>query len=271
MVEQTQAAVLRTLDYGVRGKVRVYTDVETLAQAAAQTFARTMSAAVAARGLGYVALSGGSTPKRMCELLAEYPYRDQVPWPEIEFCWGDERWVPLSSPESNAGVAKRTLLDHVPVSPSRVDPFPTPEDVPDAPLAASMYATHLRTIFGVTEGPLRFDLVLLGMGDDGHTASLFPGAAPIHETEALAVAHYVQKLNAERLTLTPPILNDGREIVFLVAGDGKAETLRRVLEDPENVDELPSQVIRPVDGALIWLADEEAVARLTGPQGASGG
>ena len=132
---------LRTLDYGERGRVLVFPDAEALAHAAAQTFIRTMGAAVAARGLGYVAFSGGSTPKRMAELLAEHPYRDHVPWPEIEFCWGDERWVPHSSPESNAGVAMRTLLDKVPVSPGRVDPFPSPDEVPDPNLAASMYGT----------------------------------------------------------------------------------------------------------------------------------
>ena len=268
MVEQeTNPAPIRTLDYGDRGTVLVYSDGDALAHAAAQTFVQAMAEAVAARGLGYVAFSGGSTPKRMAELLADHPYRDQVPWPEIEFCWGDERWVPLSSPERNAGVATRTLLDHVPVAPSRVDPFPSPDEVPDPKLAASMYGTQLKTIFGIVDGVPRFDLILLGMGDDGHTASLFPGTAAIHETEAWVVAHYVDKLKADRLTFTPPLLNAGRGVVFLVGGVGKAETLARVLEDPVDVDALPSQVIRPVDGRLVWLTDEAAAARLSGPQG----
>ncbi len=254
----------RTLDYGERGKVLVYKDGETVAHAAAQTFIRAMGEAVAARGLGYVAFSGGSTPKRMAELLADHPYRDHVPWADIEFAWGDERWVPRSSPESNAGVAQRTLLDHVPVSPSRVNPFPSPDEIPDPKLAASMFETQLKTVFGVTDDVPHFDLIFLGMGDDGHTASLFPATAAVHETDALVVTHYVDKLAADRLTFTPPLLNAGREVVFLVGGAGKAETLAKVLDGPVDVDTLPSQVIRPSSGALIWLVDEAAAANLSG-------
>ena len=257
-------APVKTLDYGERGKVLVYTDGEALAQAAAQSFVRAVGEAVAARGLAHVAFSGGSTPKRMAELLAGQPYCDQVPWAQIEFAWGDERWVSLSSPESNAGVAQRTLLDHVPVSPSRVNPFPSPDEIPDPKLAASMFETQLKMVSGTTDGAPRLDLVFLGMGDDGHTASLFPGTAAIHEEDALVVAHYVDKLAADRLTFTPPLINAGREVVFLVGGAGKAEMLARVLEGPIDVDELPSQVIRPPDGSLTWLVDEGAAVKLTG-------
>lgn len=263
-MSEAATEVTRTLDYGERGKVLVYPDAEALARGAAKTFASVLGAAAAERGLAYVALSGGSTPKRMGELLAEQPYRDSAPWSQIEFFWGDERWVPLSSVESNAGVAKRTFLDTVPVMPSRIHPFPDPDTLSAPGVAAEMYALQLRTVFGEPEGVPSFDLVLLGMGDDGHTASLFPGTAAIHETDALVVAHYVDKLGAERLTLTPPVLNAGRQVVFLVAGAGKAATLQRVLEGPENVDELPSQVIHPTDGNLTWLTDEAAVARLAG-------
>src|SRR5215203_5646697 len=266
MVEQAGSpAPVRTLDYGERGTVLVYKDGEALAHAAAQTFIRAVGEATAARGLAYVAFSGGSTPKRMAELLAEHPYRDQVPWAEIEFAWGDERWVSLSSPESNAGVAQRTLLNHVPVSPSRVNPFPSPDEISDPKLAASMFETQLKIVFGVTDGAPRFDLIFLGMGDDGHTASLFPGTAAIHEAEAMVAAHYVDKLSVDRLTFTPPLLNAGREVVFLVGGAGKADMLGRVLDGPIDIDELPSQVIRPTDGSLTWLVDEAAAAKLTGP------
>ncbi len=260
---------VQELNYGPRGQVRVFTDVDALALGAADAFAAITSAAVATRSRAYVALSGGSTPKRMGELLAVAPFRDRVPWESLEVFWGDERWVPEESPESNAGVAKRTFLDHVPIPPSRVNPFPT--GVPDPETAATMYATQLRTVFGQTDDVPRFDLVLLGMGDDGHTASLFPGTAVIHETEALAVAHAVPKLGAVRLTLTPPVLNAGREVVFLVAGAEKAETLASVLEGPEKVDELPSQIIRPVDGRLTWLVDRAAAARLKPFAGAVSG
>ncbi|MDP9367560.1 MAG: 6-phosphogluconolactonase [Chloroflexota bacterium] len=260
---------VQELDYGPRGLVRVFTDVDALALGAADAFAAITSAAVATRSRAYVALSGGSTPKRMGELLAIPPFRDRVPWESLEVFWGDERWVPEESPEGNAGVAKRTFLDHVPIPPSRINPFPT--TVLDPETAATMYATQLRTVFGQTDGVPRFDLVLLGMGDDGHTASLFPGTAAIHEMEALAVAHVVPKLGAVRLTLTPPVLNAGREVIFLIGGAEKAETLAEVLEGPEKVDELPSQVIRPTDGRLTWLVDRAAAARLTPFAGSVGG
>ncbi len=260
---------VQELDYGPRGRVRIFADAEALAAAAADTFAEITSAAVTTRGRAYVALSGGSTPKRMGEMLATKPFRDRIPWESVEVFWGDERWVPEESSESNSGVAKRAFLDQVPIPPSRVNPFPT--TVPDPETAAIMYATQLRTVFGETDGVPRFDLVLLGMGDDGHTASLFPGTAAIHETEALVVAHLVPKLGATRLTLTPPVLNAGREVIFLVGGGGKAETLAAVLEGPEKVDELPSQVIRPTDGRLTWLVDRAAAARLTPLSGAISG
>ncbi|CAA9561470.1 MAG: 6-phosphogluconolactonase, eukaryotic type [uncultured Thermomicrobiales bacterium] len=249
------------LDFGTRGVVRVVPDGEALARAAAETFVRATAAAVADRGMAFVALSGGSTPKRMGELLASDEFRDRVPWEQIEVFWGDERWVALDDPQSNAGEAMRALLDKVPIPPSRVNPIPT--EVSEPEVAGFMYATQLRTVFGETDGVPRFDLVLLGMGDDGHTASLFPGTAAIREQEALVVAHRVEKLEAVRLTLTPPVLNAGREVVFLVGGAAKAATLKAVLEGPEKVDELPSQAIRPTDGPLVWLVDEAAAAALS--------
>jgi len=253
-------APLRTIRAGARGDVLVYADPEALARAAAATFAGVVTRAVEARGLALVALSGGSTPRRMGELLAQDPYRTSIAWVSIEFFWGDERWVPLDSDESNAGMAMRTFLDKVGVSPGRINPFPV--EFPDAALAADAYATRLRTISGETAGVPVMDLILLGMGDDGHTASLFPGTAAIHERDALVVAHHVPKLDATRLTFTPPLLNAGREIVFLVGGAAKADILRDVLFGPERVDDLPSQVIRPTGGRLRWLVDEAAAAHL---------
>ncbi len=250
------------VDFGDRGEVMVYTDAEELAQAAAAHFASITVDAVNTRGRAFVALSGGSTPRRMGELLANRPFREIVPWSNIEIFWGDERWVPLDSDESNAGVAKRTLLDHVPIEPSRINPMPT--DVADPDIAATMYSAQLRTVFGVVDEVPAFDLIFLGMGDDGHTASLFPGMAALHEERELAVAHYVPKLDAHRLTLTPPVLNAGREVIFLVGGISKASTLARVLTGPERVDDLPAQVVRPSSGRLRWLIDEAAAVELTG-------
>jgi 6-phosphogluconolactonase len=264
-VSDSQAVPSRTIDYGERGTVRVHADGEALARAAAALFAETVAGAA---GHPHVALSGGSTPKRMGQLLAEPPYRDEVPWREIEFFWGDERYVPEESPESNAGEARRTFLDRVGVEPSRLNPFPT--TVPDAELAADMYATQIRTVFGETDGFPAFDLVFLGMGDDGHTLSLFPGTAAIAETERLAVANPVEKLDTVRLTMTAPLVNAARRVAFLVGGAGKAERLAEVLDGPVDVDRLPCQIIRPASGELLWLVDEAAAAGLARQGGGTG-
>lgn len=242
-----------------RGEVVILSDPATLARAAADRFARVTAEAAAARGRATVALSGGSTPRQMGELLATPPFRDRVPWDRLDVFWGDERWVPASSPESNAGVAKRTFLDHVPIPPDRVHPWPTEGMEPAA--AAAAYAAAVRAAFGGGDVPV-FDLILLGMGDDGHTASLFPHTAALSERTALAVANHVPKLNATRLTLTGPVLNAGRDVVFLVAGAGKADVLAAVLDGPERPTELPSQMIRPTAGRLTWLVDREAASRL---------
>ena len=248
------------LDYGPRGHVVVYEDAAALARAAAETFFRVTSDAIERVGRATVALSGGSTPKQMGELLATPPYTDQVGWHALDIFWGDERFVPESDPESNAGAARAAFLDHVPIPPERIYPFPTVDIEPAA--AAAAYERTLREVFGPAGDVPRFDLILLGMGDDGHTASLFPETAALGERDALAVANEVPKLNATRLTLTVPVLNAGRHVVFLVAGEGKAETLAAVLDGPERPRELPSQLVRPDAGALTWLVDRAAAARL---------
>lgn len=254
----------RSLPSG-RGELVVVADGEALARAAADRFAEVVGAAVAERGTAAVALSGGSTPKRMGELLAGPEYRDRIPWGRLEIFWGDERWVPEASPESNAGEARRTFLDRVPLPPQRIHTFATEGIEPE--LAAIAYAARLRTIVGPTDpaaGLPRFDLVLLGMGDDGHTASLFPGTEALHETAALVVANRVPKLDAVRLTFTAPLLNNAREVVFLIGGAGKAEMLAAVLDGPERPTDLPSQMIRPAAGRLTWLVDQAAAAKLDG-------
>jgi 6-phosphogluconolactonase len=221
------------------------------------------AAAVARRRRAVVALSGGSTPRRMGELLAEPPFREQVPWNRLHVFWGDERWVPLDDPGSNAGTAKRTFLDKVPIPPEQVHPFPTVGLSPNE--AARAYAREIEASIGAEDGGLpRFDLVLLGMGDDGHTASLFPDTPALDERDRLAVANPVPKLGTTRLTLTVPVLSAGRTVAFLVAGAGKAETLAAVLDGPERPRQLPAQLVRPVDGPLRWLVDRAAAGRLAG-------
>jgi 6-phosphogluconolactonase len=250
------------INLGSRGQVVVVPDGSALARAAAERFARAVRQAVEERGQAFVALSGGSTPKQMGTILAREPFRSQIPWDRVHIFWGDERWVPLGSPESNAGEAKRGFLDLVPIPVANVHPWETDAESPRE--AAAAYETLLRDTFDEPGGAPRFDLVLLGMGDDGHTASLFPNTDALAENQHLAVANFVPKMDATRLTLTAPVLNAGREILFLVGGPGKAETLEAVLEGPELPAIFPAQMIRSTvpDSQLWWLVDEDAGARL---------
>jgi len=255
-----QERVERTVDYGERGQVIVVPDGDALAGLAAETLTSVIAGARAQGRTAAIALSGGSTPKKMGELLASSPYAQRVHWDAVEIFWGDERLVPLSDPESNAGEALRTFLQQVPIPDERVHPFETELDDPD--VAAERYERDLRAVLPLRGGILTFDLILLGMGDDGHTASLFPGTAAIHEDQRLVVAHRVDKLDAIRLTLTPPVINAAEQVVFLVGGGGKANTLHAVLDGDVDVDMLPSQGVRPVRGSLLWVIDEAAAARL---------
>jgi 6-phosphogluconolactonase len=242
--------------------VIVVPDGSALARAAAERFARAVEQAVAERGQAFVALSGGTTPRQMGSILAREPYRSRIPWDRVHVYWGDERWVPLGSPESNAGEARRGFLDLVPIPPGNVHPWNTAGESPQE--AAAAYETQLREHFAEPGGMPRFDLVLLGMGDDGHTASLFPGTDALVADGRLAIANYVPRMDATRLTLTAPLLSAGREILFLVGGPGKADTLEAVLEGPELPASFPAQLIRPSqpDSRLCWLVDEDAGAKL---------
>jgi len=229
--------------------IRVFEDAESLAAAAAASFAARAREAVKTRGRFLAALSGGSTPRRLYAILAEG--REDVPWDRTWLVTGDERNVPPDHPDSNFGMIRSTLLSKVPVPASQVLRFVTEISTPEK--TATAFEASLRA-----DVP-RFDLVLLGLGADGHTASLFPGSPALGACERLAVAVRVEKLDAWRLTLTLPTLNAGREIVFLVAGDDKAEALRRVLAGDLTA---PAAHVRPVDGRLTFLVDRAAAARI---------
>lgn len=246
--------------------IRVLPDASAVQRAAAQEFTARIDAAVQTRGVAFVALSGGSTPRGLHALLADpgEPFRARVPWARLHVFWGDERPVPPDDPDSNYRMAHDTLLSLVPVPPAQVHRIGG-ED-PDAARAAERYAAEVRQVFAahgrVAEGWPQFDLVILGMGADGHTASLFPGTAAVHEGSRLAVAAWVAQLRSHRITLTPPVLNRAAAVLFLVTGGDKAKTLAAVLEGPRQPDVYPGQVIRPVAGSLTWLVDRAAAAHL---------
>ena len=254
------------LDLGPRGQVIVVDDGSALAAAGAERFAQAVENAVAARGVAHVALSGGSTPKQMGTVLSREPYRSQIPWEKVHVFWGDERYVPLAAPESNAGEAMRGFLHLVPIPGANIHPWAVERE--EAAAAASEYESEIRSVFGQPEGLPRFDLVFLGMGEDGHTASLFPHTRALDNHTALAVDNFVPKLESDRLTFTAPLINSARQIVFLAGGPGKAETLERVLEGPETPYELPAQSIRPSNSGstLTWLVDADAARRLRRPR-----
>lgn len=253
----------RTLDYGERGTVIVVPDSDELARMAAETLITVSAEAAGESRQAMVALSGGSTPKKMGDLLATPEYSERMHWDALQIFWGDERWVPLSDPESNAGEAMRGFLSEAPIPDENVHAWETEADVsPD--VSAERYERLIREISGVDDGVPAFDLIFVGMGDDGHTLSLFPGTDAVHHEERLTLAHYVDKLNADRVTFTRTLANAAKKVVFLVGGASKADTLHGVLDGPVDVTHYPSQVIRPETGALLWVVDEAAAEKLEG-------
>ncbi|MCE5217690.1 6-phosphogluconolactonase [bacterium] len=254
----------------MRRVVRVVSDPgpEALAEAAAEHLASCAEAAVADRGRFLLALSGGSTPLRMFDLLAREDWAARVPWERTWVLWADERCVPPEHPDSNYGAAHRTLLSRVPLAPERVLRM-RGED--DPARAADAYECAVRELLGSNP---RLDLVLLGMGADGHTASLFPGTEAVEERQRYAVANHVPQLQSWRLTLTLGLLNRSRKVLFLVSGSEKAGTLARVLEPGVQAEEgpqlLPAARVRPAEGELLWLVDGPAASAL-GPRGVNGG
>jgi len=240
-------------------RVLIEKDAEAVAREAADIFARLARQAQAEGRRFRVALSGGSTPRVLYRILSSEPYRDRIDWRNIQFFFGDERWVPHYHKESNYKLAADELFARVDVDPNNIYPIPTEGVSPEE--AARRYERTLREVFGVEEGEVpRFDLILLGMGDDGHTASLFPHTDVLHERERLVASPYVPKLDSYRITLTPDVLNLAEEVVFMVAGEGKAPALHEVLEGDYNIEEYPSQLSRNAKGKVTWLVDRAAAS-----------
>jgi 6-phosphogluconolactonase len=239
--------------------VRVRRDADAFAEAAANLFIESAIQSVGDRGTFSVALSGGSTPRAVfARLVADETARVKVSWRQIDWWWSDERSVPPADPASNFRMAFESLLGHVSIDPARVHRL---KGEAEPALAASEYERDLRAAFGASSREIpRFDLLLLGLGADGHTASLFPGTAAIAERERLVVANDVPALHAVRLTFTLPLINRARRVAFLVSGAEKAPILARVLEGPPGV--LPAQLVSPDDGELVWIVDSAAARNL---------
>jgi 6-phosphogluconolactonase len=245
-------------------KIGVALDASALMRAAAAEVARRAEEAVASRGRFLVALAGGATPRRLYALLADprEPWRARVDWSRTHVFFGDERHVHPDDPESNFGMARAALLGKVPVPPGQVHRVQA-EDT-DAEEAARAYEATLRDVFGLAPGERpRFDLILLGLGADGHTASLFPGNPALDEQERLVAAPWVDRLRTHRITLTLPVLDAARAVVFLVSGEEKATRVADVLEGPGAA--LPAGRVRPAGGELVWLLDAPAARELRGP------
>jgi 6-phosphogluconolactonase len=242
-------------------ELKVVSDQQELARTAAAHFVERSRDAVERTNGCAVALAGGSTPKRLYELLANprEPFRDQIPWKKLFFFFGDERHVPPDHPESNYRMAYEAMLAHVPVKRTQI--LRMAGEKSNAAEAAQEYEDILDELYGVNTPDL--DLILLGLGEDGHTASLFPHSPALKETERLVAAPWVEKLNCYRITLTLPVLNNGVSVMFLVSGSGKAAILKEVLETESDAERYPAQAISPENGKLIWLVDEAAASLLT--------
>jgi len=243
-------------------EIRTLTTPQELFGAAAEEVVRAAKEAVEQRGRFTIALSGGSTPKNLFNLLATNA-RTSLPWDRMFFFFGDERHVPPTDPDSNYRMADEAMLSRIPVAAGNV--FRMVAEDPDAAAAAVAYEKTLQKFFALEAGQFpRFDLILLGMGPDGHTASLFPGTAALQEKSRLVVANWVDKLKTSRLSLTLPVLNAAACVAFLVSGTDKAPALHAVLESYAPGEQYPAKLIRPVDGRLIWLVDRAAASQLTG-------
>ena len=247
---------------GSRSDVRVFPGLVSLSRAAALEFVARAREAVEARGLFTVVLSGGSTPETLYSLLADDPQLySAVAWEKVHFFFSDERHVPPDHPDSNYGMVHRALLSKIPAPPGNAHRMVT--ELSDAGLVADQCEQVLREFFRLRPGEFPcFDLVLLGLGGDGHTASLFPGSEALQETVRLAVAARVEALQTWRITLTLPVLNNATEVAFLVSGAGKAEALRNVLECPTDPSRWPAQAIQPARGSCLFFVDQDAAKDL---------
>ena len=238
--------------------VRVFPSPTALTQAAANLVLASAEEAVRERGRFVWGLSGGSTPEALYRKLTEPPYSTAMPWRATTVFWGDERWVPADHPDSNQRMAAEALLAHGPAARANIIPVPTENVSPDE--SAAVVEDALLRISG--DAPVRPDLLLLGIGPDGHTASLFPGTSALDERERLFAANWVPQMDSWRITATLPLINASRHVVFLAQGRDKAEALRLALHQADGEPLLPAALVAPDDGTLTWLLDRQAASGL---------
>lgn len=237
--------------------ISVLPDLEALSHAAAGLVVERSNLAIDAHSRFSVVLSGGSTPQRTYELLGSPPYRDQIRWEKLHVFWGDERCVPIDDPRNNAKMAYEALLDKVPVPPHQIHPVVCAGN----PSEAAKDYEDLIQVFFQGQQP-RFDLIFLGLGADGHTASLFPRTPVLNEDQRWTAEVYVRGQDFQRITLTVPVINSADAVLFLVSGSEKARALYEVREGTPNPQRYPAQLISPPEGQLIWLVDQEAAAHI---------
>lgn len=240
----------------MQAEIKVVADGDELSRAGAAEFELAARNAVQARGRFTISLSGGSTPRGLYSQLAREG--QNLPWDKIYLFWGDERHVPPDDNDSNYGMVRETLLSRAPIPADHV--FRMHAEDKNAVGVAEQYEQTLRQFFGLKPGELpRFDLVLLGLGPDGHTASLFPGSGALRERSHLVVANWVEKFGHYRLTLTAPVINNAAEVMFLVSGEEKSAALQSVLYSDASPEQFPAKLIEPASGRLIWLVDRAAL------------
>jgi 6-phosphogluconolactonase len=243
----------------LNNQIEVFENDRELVEALAKKFEELAKAAINEYGRFIVSLSGGSTPKIFYERLAEQPYAGHLQWDKILFFLGDERCVPHDHPDSNFSMINRALFTKVAIPESNI--FPTIHQDTDPDGAAAQYEETLRRVYAAPNDEVpSFDLILLGLGPDGHTASLFPETKALKESKKLYVANFIPKFDGNRISMSYPLINAGKEICFIVTGDNKASILKDVLERPDR--QLPSQVVQPKTGKLVWLVDRAAVRLL---------
>ena len=245
-------------------KIQIVENGEAVSRIAAEMMFNLVLQKLKSKETFAVALSGGTTPKNMFAILAnDETLREKMPWDKVHFFWGDERHVPPDHVDNNYRMANETMLSRVPVPPENIHRIRS--ENADAGKAAEEYEQVLRDYFKLNPGEFPvFDCVFLGMGPDGHTASLFPETMALRERKRLVVSNYVDKFKSYRITLTAPVLNNADMVIFLVSGKEKAEPLRIVLEGEKQTNQFPSQLVEPTHGKLIWLVDNAAASRLNG-------